>query len=79
MTRDLSLLENVPCSLEKNVYSAFEWTVLKILMRSDSPNVSLKLVFPYQFSVLMICPLVSGVLKAPTTYCATVNLFFYAR
>ena len=38
-----SILENVPCTLEKKVYSsAFGWNVLKIAMRSISSNVSFK-------------------------------------
>ena len=38
-----SILENVPCALEKKVYSsAFGWNVLKISMRSISSNVSFK-------------------------------------
>ena len=61
-----TLLENVPCALEKKVYSSvFEWNVLKISMRSISSNGSFK-ACSYQFSVLMICPLVSGVFKSPT-------------
>ena len=33
MTHDVSILENVSCMLEKNVYSfALGWNVLKILM-----------------------------------------------
>jgi len=37
------ILENVPCELEKKVYSsAFGWNVLKISMRSISSNVSFK-------------------------------------
>ena len=36
-----SLLKNVPCSLEKKVYSsAFGWNVLKISMKSISSSVS---------------------------------------
>ena len=36
-----SILENVPCALEKKVYSpAFGWNVLKISMRAISCNVS---------------------------------------
>ena len=36
-------VENVPCALEKKVYSsAFGWNVLKISMRSISSNVSFK-------------------------------------
>ena len=39
----LSILENVPCSLEKKVYSsAFGWEVLKISISSIWSNVSLK-------------------------------------
>ena len=38
-----SILENVPCALEKKVYSsAFVWTILKISIRSISSNVSFK-------------------------------------
>ena len=35
-------MENVPCALEKKVYPAFGWNVLKIPMRFISPNVSFK-------------------------------------
>ena len=63
-----SILENVPCALEKKVYSsAFGWNVLKISMRSMSCNVS------YQtcVSLLIFCfddlsIGVNGVLKSPT-------------
>ena len=37
-----SILENVPCTLEKKVYSAFGWNVLKLSVSSSSPNVSFK-------------------------------------
>ena len=38
-----SILENVPCALEKKVYSSvFGWNVLKISTRSISSNVSFK-------------------------------------
>ena len=38
-----SILENVPCALEKNVYSAaFGWNVLKISTKSIGSNMSLK-------------------------------------
>ena len=63
-----SILENVPCALEKKVYSsAFGWDVLKISMRSISPNVS----FRISVALLIFCPEelsidVSGVLKSPT-------------
>ena len=61
-----SILENVPCALEKNIYSsAFGWNVLKISVRSISSNVSFKtcvslLIFCFDY----LC--VSGVLKSPT-------------
>ena len=63
-----SILENVPCALEKKVCSsAFEWNALKISMRSISSNVSYKTCV----SLLIICfddlsIGVSGVLKSPT-------------
>ena len=63
-----SILENVPCALEKKVYSsAFGWNVLKISMRSISSNVSFKTCV----SLLIFCfddlsTGVSGVLKSPT-------------
>ena len=62
-----SILETVPCALERKVYSsAFGWNVLKISMRFISSNVSLKT----RVSLLMFCfddlPTgVSGVLKSP--------------
>ena len=38
-----SILENVPCALEKKVYSsAFGWNVLKVSKRFISSNVSFK-------------------------------------
>ena len=62
-----SILENVPCALEKKMYSAFKWNVLKISMRSISSNVSLKTCV----SLLIFCSddLSIGVsegLKSPT-------------
>ena len=63
-----SILENVPCALEKTVYSfAFGWNVLKISMRSISSNVSFKTCV----SLLIFCfddlsSGVSEVLKSPT-------------
>ena len=63
-----SILENVPCALEKKVYSsAFGWNVLKISMRPISSNVSFKTCV----SLLIFCLDdlsigVSGVLKSPT-------------
>ena len=63
-----SILENVPCALEKQGYSsAFGWNVLKISMRSISSNVSFKICV----SLLIFCfddlsTGVSGVLKSST-------------
>ena len=63
-----SILENVPCALEKKVYSyAFGWNVLKISMRSISSNVSCKTcvsLLIFYFDDLSF--VVSGVLKSPT-------------
>ena len=63
-----STLENVPCALEKKVYSsAFGWKVLKISIRSICSNVS----FKFYVSLLILCfddlsTGESGVLKSPT-------------
>ena len=63
-----SILENVPCALEKIVFSsAFEWNVLKPLNMSLWSNVS----FQVCISLLILCfddlfIGVSGVLKSPT-------------
>ena len=69
MTQDIwSILENVPHALEKKVYfSAFEWNVLKISMRSILSNVS----FKTYISLLILCFAdmsigVSRILKSPT-------------
>ena len=68
MTQDVVILENIPCALEKKVYSsAFGWNVLKISVRSISSNVSFKTCV----SLLIFCfdDLsfgVGGVLKSPT-------------
>ena len=62
------ILENVPCALEKKLYSsAFGWNVLKTSMRSISPNVSFKtcvslLIFYFDD----LSTVVSGVWKSPT-------------
>ena len=62
------VLENVPCVLEKKVYSsALGWNVLKISMRSISFNISFKTcvsLLIFCFDDLSIG--VSGVLKSPT-------------
>ena len=63
-----SLLENVPCALQKKVYSsAFGWRVLKISIMSIWSNVSFKV----SVSLLILCfdylsNGVSGVLKSTT-------------
>ena len=63
-----SVLENIPCVLEKKVYySAFGWNILKISMKSISSNVSFK---PH-VSLLIFCFYdlsigVNVVLKSPT-------------
>ena len=63
-----SVLENVPCAPEKKVYSsAFEWNVLKVLMRFITSNISFKTCLSlliFCFDDLFIG--VSGVLKSPT-------------
>ena len=61
-----SILENVPCALEKKVYSAFGWNVLKISMRSISSNVSFICVSLLIFCFDHLSIGVSGVLKSPT-------------
>ena len=63
-----SILENVPCALEKKVYSsAFGCNVLKVSVRSVSSNVSFK---TYGSLLIFCCGDVSigvsGVLKSPT-------------
>ena len=63
-----SVLQNVPCALEKKVYSsAFGWNALKISMSSISSNVSLKTcvsLLIFCFGDLSIG--VSRVIKSPT-------------
>ena len=63
------ILENVPCAVEKNVYSAaLGWNVLKISIKSICSSVS----FQVTVSLLIVCLkdlsiAVNGVLKSPTT------------
>ena len=63
-----SILENVPCALEKKVYSsAFGCNVLKISMKSMSSNVQFKtyvslLIFCFDYLSIGV----SGVLKSST-------------
>ena len=62
------ILENVPCELEKKVYSsAFGWNALKISMISFPFNVSFKtcvslLIFCFDYLSIGV----TGVLKSPT-------------
>ena len=68
MTQDVVYSGNVPCALEKKVYSsAFGWNVLKISMRFISSNVSFKtcvslLIFCFDDMFISM----NGVLKSPT-------------
>ena len=68
MTQDVIYPGNVPCALEKKVYSsAFQWNVPKIPMRSILSNVSFKAcvsLLIFCFDDLFIG--VSGVLKSTT-------------
>ena len=65
-----SVLDDVPCALEKKMYSsAFGWNVLKISKRIISSNVSFKTcvsLLIFCFDDLSIG--VSGELKSPTTF-----------
>ena len=73
-----SILEDVPCALEKKVYYyAFGWNILKISMRYISTNVS----FQTCVSLLVFCfddlsIGVSGVLNVSYYYCVTVSFSF---
>ena len=61
-----SILENVPCALEK-MFSAFGWNVLKISMGTISSNVPFKTcVFLLIFCFDDVSIGVGGVLKSPT-------------
>ena len=63
-----SILENVPCALEKNVYfDFFGCNVLKILMKSNFPIVSFRIsVTLLIFSLEDLSIDVTRVLKSPT-------------
>ena len=52
------VLENVPCALKKNMYSAaLDGMFCISLLSSSNLMWHLRPVFPYRFSVWMICPL----------------------
>ena len=72
-----SILENVPCALEKKVYSsAFGWNVLKASMRSISSNVSFKTcVSLFIFCFDDMSKGVSRVLKSPTIGLLSISPF----
>ena len=73
-----SIQENVPCALEKKVYSsAVGWNVLKILRRSVLSNVLNTCVSLLVFSFDDLSIGVSGVLKIFYYYCADINFSFY--
>ena len=63
-----SILENVPCALERNVYSyIFGCNVLKISMESNFSIVSFRISVPlFIFCLLDLSMDVRGVLKSPT-------------
>ena len=71
-----SILENVPCALEKKVYSSpFGWHVLKISMRFISSHVSFKRcvsVLIFSFDDLSIG--MNGVLKSTMIVLLSVSL-----
>ena len=67
VNQDVSILETVPCALEKVYSSAFGWNVLRMSMEPISSNVSFKTcvsLLIFCFDDLSIG--VSGVLKSPT-------------
>ena len=76
MTQDVVYPGECSIALEKKVYSAFVWNVLKIAMRSNSSNVSFKTCV----SLLIFCfddlfNGVSGVLKSPTIVLLSISPF----
>lgn len=64
----LSILKNVQCALEKNIYSAIvEWSILHMSVKSNW-----FIVFRYSISLFIFCLVVptiieSRVLKSPST------------
>ena len=72
-----SILENVPCALEKKVYSsAFGWKVLKISIRPIWSNVSFKVCV----SLLIFCfdDLPIGENRVLKSHTIAVNISSYA-
>ena len=66
IARMWSILVNIPCELEKNIYSASGWTQYFMcqLHPADGWHCWVKLC-PNWFSIYWICPLLGGVLKSP--------------
>ena len=73
-----SILENVPCALEKKLYSfAFGWNVLKISMRSISSKVSYKTWVSLLILFSWSAHWCEWGVKVSYYYCVTVNFSFY--
>ena len=74
------VLENVPCALEKNVYSAaLEWNTLKVSVKSIWSSLSLKVAVSLLiFSLKDLSINVNGVLKS-LTITITVSLSLSVR
>ena len=72
-----SILENVPCAIEKKVYSsAFGWNVQKISRRSISSNISFKTCVSLLIFYIDALPIgVSGVLKSPIVVLLEISPF----
>lgn len=72
-----SRLENVPCVLEKTVYSAvLGWNVIKISIKSMLSNVSFSVTVSLLISVYMIYWCL-WVIEIPYNYCINVDLCLY--
>ena len=73
-----SILENVPCALEKKVCSSiFGWNVLKMSVRCISCNVSFKTCFFINFLFWWSVHWCEWGVKVSSYYCVPVNFSFY--
>ena len=73
-----SILENIPCALEKKMYSsAFVCNVLNISVRSISCNVSFKMCFLINFLFWWSVDCCEWAVKVSYYYCVTINFSFY--
>jgi len=72
-----SILENVPCALEKKVYSAFGWKFLKILIRSIWSSASFKIFVLINFLFWWSVHWCKWGVKVPYYFCVAVNFPFY--